>query len=371
MMANSSNSSDDRTSPNGQGAKRVKAKPFEIGGESIKSGEQKAVYLPIPDLYTHNSMTWPVYVVQGKYSGPVLFLSGAVHGDEINGVEIIRRVLKSKIVKRLRGTLIALPVVNIFGFINQTRYLPDRRDLNRAFPGSERGSLAARMANLFLQEIVSRCTHGIDLHMAAIHRDNLPQVRAVLSDPETEKMARAFISPVIVDTPIVEGTLRSAAQKLSVPVIVYEAGEALRFDEVAIRAGVKGVISTMRDLGMLPGSTRIKKQVEPFVARSTTWTRASKSGILRTVKTLGALVDKGEIMGIISDPFGEEEESVCAPSEGIIIGRTNIPLVNEGEALFHLARFKDAENVLEQVEEFQNEMDPTTDRIPSTEPPIV
>ena len=370
-MVNDSGMNTVASSAAGKSRKRVKTTPFEIGGKSIKPGEHSAVDLPIPNLYTHSSMTWPVYVIHGKKPGPVMFLSGAVHGDEINGVEIIRRVLKSRSVKRLRGTLIALPVVNIFGFINQTRYLPDRRDLNRAFPGSERGSLAARMANLFLQEIVSRCTHGIDLHTAAIHRDNLPQVRAVLSDPETEKMARAFISPVIVDTPIVEGTLRSAAQKLGVPVIVYEAGEALRFDEVAIRAGVKGVISTMRDLGMLPRSRRIRKQVEPIVARSTTWIRASKSGIIRTVKPLGALVEKDEIMGIISDPFGEEEQSVRAPSEGIIIGRTNIPLVNEGEALFHLAKFKDAENVLEQVEEFQNEMDPTTDSIPSTEPPIV
>ena len=189
-MVNDSGMNTGASSAAGKSRKRVKTTPFEIGGKSIKPGEHSAVDLPIPNLYTHSSMTWPVYVIHGKKPGPVMFLSGAVHGDEINGVEIIRRVLKSRSVKRLRGTLIALPVVNIFGFINQTRYLPDRRDLNRAFPGSERGSLAARMANLFLQEIVSRCTHGIDLHTAAIHRDNLPQVRAVLSDPETEKMTR-------------------------------------------------------------------------------------------------------------------------------------------------------------------------------------
>lgn len=330
-----------------------------------------AIDLPIPNLYTHSAISWPVYVIHGRRSGPIMFLSGAIHGDEINGVEIIRRVLKSKSINRLRGTLIALPVVNIFGFINQTRYLPDRRDLNRSFPGSVKGSLAGRMANLFLQEIVSRCTHGIDLHTAAIHRNNLPQVRAVLDDQETERMARAFVSPVIVDTPITEGTLRNAAGKMGVAVIVYEAGEALRFDEVAIRAGVKGVIATMRELRMLPKPKLLRKRIAPIVARSTTWVRAPKSGILRSVKTLGEKVDKDDLMGIISDPFGEDEENVTASAEGIIIGRTNIPLVNEGEALFHIARFKNAENVLEQVEEFRYEMDPATDETPSSEPPIV
>lgn len=346
-------------------------KSFDIGGQSIKPGQRMAVEIPVPALYTHTSMSWPVYVVHGKKDGPVLFLSGAIHGDEINGVEIIRRVLKSKSLNRIRGTLIALPVVNIFGFINQTRYLPDRRDLNRSFPGSEKGSLAGRVAHLFISEIVSRCTHGIDLHTAAVHRDNLPQIRAVLDDEETERMARAFVTPVIVNTPIVDGTLRSAAEKRNISVIVYEAGEALRFDEVAIRGGVSGVISTMREIGMLPKVKSRKKKVEPIVARSSTWVRAPKSGILRSVKTLGEKVDKDELMGIVSDPFGEEEESVTAPAEGIIIGRTNIPLVNEGEALFHIARFKDAENVLEQVEEFQNEMDPATDDKPSKEIPIV
>ncbi len=344
--------------------------PFIIGGVSIKAGERMAIDLPLPNLYTHSAITWPVYVIHGRRPGPVLFLSGAIHGDEINGVEIIRRVTNSKTIKNLKGTLIAIPVVNIFGFINQSRYLPDRRDLNRSFPGSEKGSLAGRIANLFLTEIVSRCTHGIDLHTAAIHRDNLPQVRAVLDDAETERMARAFISPVIINTPILDGTLRKAAEQKGIAVIVYEAGEALRFGEVAIRAGVKGVISTMRELQMLPKLKRKGKSIEPIVASSSTWIRASKSGILRSIKSLGEKVDKDEIMGIISDPFGAEEVSVTASTEGIIIGRTNIPLVNEGEALFHIARFKDTWNALEQVEEFQYAMDPATDEMPSTEFPI-
>lgn len=345
--------------------------PFVIGNVSIKAGTQEAIELSIPALYTHNPMSCPVYVIHGKKPGPILFLSGAIHGDEINGVEIIRRVLNRKSLKQVRGTIVAVPVVNILGFISQTRYLPDRRDLNRSFPGSEKGSLAARMAHLFLTEIVSKCSHGIDLHTAAIHRDNFPQIRAELDNPEIDRMARAFNAPVIVNTPVAEGTLRDAASKLKIPVIVYEAGEALRFSEVAIRAGVNGVVSVMRELEMIPKIKARRKDIEPFVARSSYWVRAAKSGILRAAKSLGEKVEHNEVLGIISDPFGSSEETVVANGEGIIIGRTNIPLVNEGEALFHIAKFKDAESVQETVEVFQDEMDPATDEKPSTEPAIV
>lgn len=344
---------------------------FTLGGVTVKPGQQTQIDLPIPNLYTHDPMSCPVYVIHGKKPGPILFLSGAIHGDEINGVEIIRRVLKRRSVNKINGTLVAVPVVNIFGFISQTRYLPDRRDLNRSFPGSDSGSLAARMAHMFLTEIVSKCTHGIDLHTAAIHRDNFPQIRAVLEVPEVARMARAFRSPVILNTAIGEGTLRKSAAKLGIPVIVYEAGEALRFDEVAIRAGEKGIVSVMRELEMLPPGKHHDDQFAPYEAKSSTWVRAPKSGILRANKSLGMKVTKGEFLGAISDPFGEDEEIISASVEGIIIGRTNIPLVNEGEALFHIARFENAEDVIEQVEEFQQLMDPATDLKPSSELPIV
>lgn len=344
---------------------------FTLGGVTVKPGRQAQIDLRIPNLYTHDPMSCPVYVIHGRKPGPVLFLSGAIHGDEINGVEIIRRVLKRKSVSAVHGTLVAVPVVNIFGFISQTRYLPDRRDLNRSFPGSESGSLAGRIANMFLSEVVCKCTHGIDLHTAAIHRDNFPQIRAVLENPEVARMARAFNSPVILNTPIGDGTLRKSAEKLGIPVIVYEAGEALRFDEVAIRAGVKGILSVMRELDMLPKSKRQQRRTDPYEAASSTWVRAPKSGILRANKSLGMRVAKGEFLGAISDPFGEDEEIVKASVEGIIVGRTNIPLVNEGEALFHIARFENAGEVVEQVEEFQNQMDPATDLKPSAELPIV
>jgi len=346
-------------------------KPILIGNTTIRAGQRATVDLDVPDLYTHTGITLPVHVIHGKKDGPVLFLSGAIHGDEINGVEIIRRILKNKRINNIHGTLLAVPVVNIYGFINKTRYLPDRRDLNRSFPGSETGSLAARMANVFLKEIVSKCTHGIDLHTAAIHRDNLPHVRALMDDPETERIARAFALPVILNTSIVEGSLRESAERAGITVIVYEAGEALRFDEASIRGGAKGVISVMRELGMLPKLRKPGKKPESLVAQSSTWARASQSGILRAMKTLGANVQKNDLLGVISDPFGEKEEQIRASINGIIIGRTNIPLVNEGEALFHIARFKSPDEVAEQIEQIQNHLNPATDELKPAEPPIV
>ncbi len=346
-------------------------KAFQIGDGAIKPGERAAVEFRVPDLYTHTGITMPVSVVHGKKPGPVLFLSAAIHGDEINGAEIIRRILHSKKIKYLRGTLVAIPVVNIYGFINKTRYLPDRRDLNRSFPGSDQGSLASRTANIFLNEIVAKCDYGIDLHTAAVHRDNLPHVRAVLDDPETERMAMAFTVPVILNTNIVPGSLRESAEKMNIPIVVYEAGEALRFNEVAIRAGFEGVISVMRELGMLRKIARRKSRPEPVVAKSSTWVRAPQSGMLRMIKSQGASVRKGEILGIVSDPFGEIEQNVMATSGGIIIGRTNIPLVNEGEALFHIARFESRDDAAGHVEDFLNEMAPESSPENMSEPNIV
>ncbi len=342
-----------------------------IGGKEIKPGQQETVNFKVPDLYTHTNITMPVNVIRGKKSGPVLFICAAVHGDEINGVEIIRRVLQQPAIKRLRGTLVAIPVVNIYGFLNKTRYLPDRRDLNRSFPGSETGSLAARIAHIFLNEIVAKCDYGIDLHTAAVHRDNLPQVRALLDDPETERIAKSFSVPVILDTRIVEGSLREAVEKMNIPVVVYEAGEALRFDEVAIRAGVDGILSVLRELSMLPASRSRKKKKEPEVAKSSVWIRAQQSGLIRSVAALGQRVKRGEVLGIISDPSGDEDREVRTNVGGIIIGRSNIPLVNEGEALFHIARFDSVPDVAENIEEFIQEYDPETDDKPADEPAIV
>lgn len=343
---------------------------IEIAGTRIQPGGRATIDVPIPDLYTHTALTIPVKVIHGRKEGPRLFVCAAIHGDEINGVEIIRRLTKHPAMSKIKGTLIAVPVVNVYGFINQSRYLPDRRDLNRFFPGSETGSLAARLSHVFLKEIVSKSTHGIDLHTAAIHRDNLPQIRAYLDDDETRRMAEAFTAPIILNTPLLEGSMRQALEKMNISVIVYEAGEALRFNEVSIRAGVKGILYVMREIGMLP-RLKNRKSVTPLIARSSQWVRASQSGIVRTMTALGQVVKKGQVMGVIADPFGEKEENVTAPVSGMVIGRTNIPLVNEGEALFHIAVPEGNDNAAVKIEEFQQEMDPDTDKKTPTEPPIV
>jgi predicted deacylase len=326
-----------------------------INDQCIGPGSRAILELKLPQLYTHTPMAMPVHVVRGRQQGPRLFVSAAIHGDELNGMEIIRRLLKQSLLKRLRGSLIAIPIVNVYGVIQNSRYLPDRRDLNRAFPGSERGSLAARLAHLFMHEIVENCTHGIDLHTGSLHRANLPQVRANLDDAETLRLAKAFGVPVLINANVRDGSLREAAAEHGISMLLYEAGEALRFDEISIRAGLQGIIDVMRALGMLPaGRGHAKMAAEPFVARLSTWTRAPESGILRTVVALGARVRKGDLLGVIADPFGEKETLVPAPLGGVIIGRTQIPLVHEGEALFHIARFEDAREVAEHVEAFQS-----------------
>ncbi len=344
-----------------------------LAGEEIRLGQSKIIDVPLPDLYMQTALSMPVHVIRGRRNGPVLFVSAAVHGDEINGVEIIRRLVKSKSLKGLKGTIIAIPVVNVYGFLNQSRYLPDRRDLNRCFPGSDEGSLAARLADSFMKEVVSQCTHGIDLHTAAIHRDNLPQIRADLSNPEVEMMAHAFDAPVVVNSSLIQGSLRYAAGAYDVPVIVYEAGEALRFNEMAIRAGVKGVLAVMRSIGMLASKKHKKRQHDPFVARSSVWVRAPQSGIFRMLVAMGASVNKGDLLGMVAAPYGkaDSETEVLASSSGIVIGRSNIPLVNEGEALFHIARFNKPDEVADSVLAFHSDLDPATDTAAPDELPII
>ncbi|WP_455376066.1 succinylglutamate desuccinylase/aspartoacylase family protein [Kaarinaea lacus] len=350
----------------------MKNDPFTINGISIQPGENLTVDLPAGRLYTHAPMTMPVHVVCGKYAGPKLFISAAIHGDEINGVEIIRRLLKLSALKRLKGTIIAVPIVNIHGLINHSRYLPDRRDLNRSFPGSEKGSLAARLAYLFMKEIVEQSTHGIDLHTGAQHRTNLPQIRANLDDPETDQLARAFGVPVIISSNLRDGSLREAAAEYGIPSLLYEAGEALRFDEVSIRAGVNGIVNVMRILEMLPPRKRssARKIIEPVVARSTAWIRAQDSGILRAMVPLGGRVKKNTLLGVIADPFGQKEIQLISPFSGIVIGRTNIPLVNEGEALYHIARFEDVKEVEAKVDDFHEVHTPEAMPSPDPESPI-
>lgn len=313
---------------------------FEIGSHRVAAGSRRTVHLPVSVLSDHTPITMSVHVAHGRKAGPTLFVSAAVHGDEIIGVEIVRRLLRAPSLDKMKGTLLAIPIVNAYGFMNHSRYLPDRRDLNRVFPGSAKGSLASRLAHIFMTEIVGRSDLGIDLHSAAIHRTNLPQIRVSPSKPETMALAETFGAPVILTSNTRPGSLRQSAQDLGVDVLLYEAGEALRFDEFAIRAGVTGILRIMHDLGMVPAKGTTKLKTAPVQSSSSFWLRAPAGGLLRTFKTIGDEINKDDVLGIISDPFGEMDTEILADETGLLIGRSNLPVANEGDGLFHIARLK-------------------------------
>jgi predicted deacylase len=346
-------------------------KPIEIAGITVTPGSRQSIDIPLPSFYTHSSVNMPVHVIHGRRPGPVLLVSAAIHGDEINGVEIIRRLLVKKSIDRIQGTLIAIPVVNVYGFVSKSRYLPDRRDLNRSFPGYENGSMASRLAHVVMTQIIPHTTHIIDLHTGAVNRENLPQIRAKLQDnPELETLARAFGVPVILNAELLQNSFRAAAFDKGIGVLLYEAGEALRFDEVAIRAGVRGVLQVMIELGMRPRPKRPRKEVS-MIANTTRWVRAAQSGILRSLVGTGTKVEAGDLLAYINNPLGENTEELISPISGIIIGKTNLPLVFAGEALFNIASYEEIDQVADNIDAYNDELDPNTDERLSDEPPLV
>jgi predicted deacylase len=327
-----------------------------IGENKIKRGERVKLQLDCAALYDYTKLTIPVEVIRGKEKGPVLFISAAIHGDELNGIEIIRRLSKKRFFKKMKGTLILVPIVNVFGFHNQSRYLPDRRDLNRSFPGSKTGSLASRLAFIFMKEIVSKCTHGIDLHTGAIHRTNLPQIRACLDDVKTKELAEGFGAPVVINSDLRDGSLREAARRKKVSMLLFEGGEALRFEDNIITKGLRGCISVMKDIGMIQELKPKLKKPKTFIARSSSWLRAPKSGIFTAQKKIGERIFEGDVLAVISDPFGNESLNVVAFEDGILIGASLLPLVNQGDAMFHVAVFRDSAKVKKALE-IHNEFD--------------
>lgn len=311
-----------------------------IAGEAILPGKRQRLDIPVSRLPTQTSISLPVIVINGKQPGPKLWLSAAIHGDEINGVEIIRQVLEKIDPLQLQGTLLAVPVVNVFGFIEQSRYLPDRRDLNRSFPGAVNGSLASRLAYLFMQEIVNNSTHGIDLHTAGFPRTNLPQIRANLEDEATKYFAQAFGAPLMIHSATRDGSLRQAASKKGIPILLYEAGEALRFDGEAIRIGVEGIMRVMEYLGMYSFSFN-SSYITPLEIQETKWVRASRGGILHLEIKIGQQVEKKQVLGFITDAFGDTLLKVRTPDKGMVISHVQNPLVHQGDGIVHLALIKE------------------------------
>ncbi|MFT7053944.1 MAG: putative deacylase [Psychromonas sp.] len=331
---------------------------LRIGNFDILPGTDQKIDLPVAKLYTDTDVSLPVHIIRAKKPGPTIFISAAVHGDELNGIEIIRRLIKLKSFKLASGTLIAVPMVNVYGVVNLSRYMPDRRDLNRSFPGSPKGSLAGRVAHIFLTQIVKHCDYGIDLHTGAIHRSNLPQIRADLSDPETKELALIFNAPVVLNSNLVDGSLREAAVKNNTKVLLYEAGEALRFDEFSIRLGIKGILNVLAHLNMVKKQPSKRNKTSPFIANSSSWLRANASGIVNHERHLGDRVKKGDLLAEIGSPYGEIINVVEASRAGIIIGKQNIPLVQEGEAMYHIAYFSEDDALIAgQIENVQGQLE--------------
>jgi predicted deacylase len=310
-------------------------KPFELGGVRVEPGHRGRVDLPAARLTTGSWMTLPVEVVHGTRPGPTVWLSGALHGDELDGVEIVRRVLGRLRARYMGGTVLAVPIVNVFGFLVENRYLPDRRDLNRSFPGSARGSMASRLAHLFMHEVVRRCSWGFDFHCGSDARENLPQVRGDLDDPETHRVALAFGAPVTIHGRPPDGSLRKVAVQRGARVVLFEGGEAGRFTAEVIESGVEGVLRALRALEVTGGDAgRPPPTIE---VRRTSWLRAGRSGILRLDVRLGDHVQKGQRVGLIADALGDDGRPVRARTAGMVIGRRVNPLVYQGEAVVNLA----------------------------------
>lgn len=311
--------------------------PFKIGPHAIAAGVRAVVHLPVSVLPDDTPVTLSVEVIHGRQDGPIVFVSAAIHGDEVVGVEIARRLLRAPALRGLRGTLLVVPIVNTYGFLARSRYLPDRRDLNRSFPGRPGGSLAARLAHLFLTEVVARSQMGIDLHSAAIHRVNLPQMRVTPGQQGALMLAQVFGAPVVLIAPERPGSLRTEARARGVEVLLFEGGEGLRFDEDSIRIGLAGILRVLRHKGMI-GRGDAARDITPMICSSATWLRAPVGGLLRSCKMPGDHVQPGDLLATVSGPFGERAAELRAPTEGVIVGQAVLPVVNEGDAIFHLGR---------------------------------
>ncbi len=319
-------------------------KPIIIGGVETSPGETRTFALKVSEYPDTTPMRIPIIVVNGKYSGPVLLVNAAVHGDELNGVEIVRQLIFEVDHSTMRGALVCVPVVNLPGFLNSTRYLPDRRDLNRAFPGSPNGNLAERIASEFFEQVVKKAHYCIDLHTAAEGRDNMPHTRADMEKPEVKRIARAFGSRVIINNEGSRSTLRFNAIKAGIPAITVEMGEAHHFQFDYIKEGLAGVLNVMVELNMIDGTVL----QPPFrtIVRETEWLRAKRGGILLMKTKPETLAFEGDLLAQVTSPFGTAVDRVTAPFTGIIVGVTTEPLAEPGAPICHIVK---VEKTLETV----------------------
>jgi hypothetical protein len=311
--------------------------PFEFCNTAVKAGSRHSVEIKVARLPTGAWTAMPAVILHGRHEGPVIWLSAAIHGDELNGVEIIRQLLRILVPKSLAGTIIAIPIVNVYGVTTGERNLPDRRDLNRSFPGSPRGSLAARLAHIFFEQVALRCAVGIDYHTGSNGRTNLPQIRCDMDDPETAGLARAFHPPLALHASLRDGSLRAAASRHGMKVLLYEGGEVQRFQRKVVQEGVDGTLRVLKFLQMIPAAPA-PVETDMLESRSSMWIRAGCSGFARVQVGLGKLIEKGQAIATVADSLGGPESVVHAREGGMVIGRLNKAVVHRGDALVHVAR---------------------------------
>lgn len=310
---------------------------INIGGTTVAPGENKMVQLAMARLPTGTSIEIPVHVFNAKEPGPVVLVQAGLHGDEINGVEILRRMLQDNLFKIGRGAVIVVPIVNVFGFIHFSRDVPDGKDVNRSFPGRKTGSLASRIAYTYTDQVLPQVHFGLDLHTGGSQRHNHPHTRYTAGDQKSMELAEAFGAPFCFPSRLIAGSFRKAASKMGIPTVVYEAGESMRFDERAIETGVQGVGNVLGHLGMFPtqGTT---KQLRTIHLEQTRWIRAPRAGMFIPQVENGQRVQKGDILGLVTDTYARANKKVRASSDGYIICVNHQPVVNQGDALFHLGR---------------------------------
>lgn len=307
---------------------------MNILNTNIKPGKLQRIHANIARLPSGTIIDIPVMIYQSKKPGPTLLLIAGMHGDEINGVEIIRRVLEHEYYKVKNGTVICIPVINIFGFINFSRDVPDGKDINRSFPGTQHGSLASQVAYFLMQEIIPHIDFGIDFHTGGQRINNFPQIRARLDDPDNQALAAAFSTCFSINSPYRDKSLRKAAAAIGKKILVYEGGESLRLRKNAIDEGIAGMLRVMKYLKMIDEAPQPKYHTT--IIMSSKWVRAKVSGLHYSSARNGSFVQKKDILGVIGDPFGEYSVKIHSPEDMYILGLNNNPVVNRGDALFHL-----------------------------------
>lgn len=314
------------------------AKIITILGENIKLGESKTIDMEIARLHTTTKLKIPVIIERSKIDGPTVLFSAGIHGDEINGVEVVRQLITQKINKPLIGTIICIPIVNMFGFVNKSREFPDGRDLNRVFPGSKLGSLASRFAHHILTEIIPVVDFAVDFHAGGASRFNAPQIRIIPNVPDLYKLASIFNAPFTLYSKHIVGSFRGSASKLGVKMLLFEGGKSLDINNDVATEGVNGVKRLLSHLGMLQPTIEIVKQKKSTIyIEKSNWIRAKCSGLLHDGNKIGLLVKKGDVLGKITDPFGKFEQKVKAPNDGYIINANYSPIVYEGDAIYHIS----------------------------------